>query len=155
MNFHKTSNIVLNPSQFNIEHIFFCEPNKNNIMNDGNFIRILYANNTFTLNGIYILLKIHNLSLEQYFNKYKYVFDIKQHSEIIDKISNIERSLLEKSNIKKTPHYKIQSQLKTGNVKIIVDNIDTSNNYLLLRISGIWETETDYGITYKFISIKS
>ena len=51
-------NIALRPDQYDDNCIYFCEPIKNNVMNDGNFIRILYANSIVTLNGIYILIKL-------------------------------------------------------------------------------------------------
>ena len=48
-------NIVINMNQYDENNIFFCEPIKNNIMNDGTFIRIIYSTNNIVLNGIYIL----------------------------------------------------------------------------------------------------
>ena len=49
-------NLVKNIEQYEENNIFFCEPIKNNIMNDGRFIRILYSNNILVLNGIYIYI---------------------------------------------------------------------------------------------------
>lgn len=149
-----SKNIILKTDQFNIDDVYFCEPNKNNIMNEGNFIRLLYSTELFTLNGIYLLLPINNIGSEKYFNKYKYIFDCKQHHTLIEKITNIERHILSKLQIKKTPHYKIQSQLYNGNIKIMNDLFDSNDNYLLLKISGIWETDNEFGITYKFIPVK-
>ena len=53
-------NIVKNINQYNENNIFFCEPIKNNIMNDGNFIRILYSTHNILLNGIYLLISLNN-----------------------------------------------------------------------------------------------
>ena len=36
-------NLVKKIEQYNNDFIFFCEPIKNNVMNEGNFIRILYS----------------------------------------------------------------------------------------------------------------
>jgi hypothetical protein len=78
------------------------------------------------------------------------------HRELIENIRHIEEGLLKKANIRnKTPQFKITEQLRNGNIKIFTDNVEkinTSNNFLL-KISGIWETETSYGVTYKFIKI--
>ena len=38
--------------QFNEKNIYFYDPIKNNIMNEGTFIRIIYSTPTFSLNGI-------------------------------------------------------------------------------------------------------
>ena len=67
----------------------------------------------------------------------------------------MEYNLLQKaiSIIKnKTPQYKIQEQFKNSHIKIVSDNTPTTNSTtsFLLKISGIWETETQYGVTYKF-----
>ena len=45
-------NIVKTIDQYNEDYIYFCEPIKNNIMNDGYFIRIIYSSPLFVLNGV-------------------------------------------------------------------------------------------------------
>ena len=45
-------NIVKTIDQYDENYVFFCDPIKNNIMNNGNFIRILYSTSLFVLNGI-------------------------------------------------------------------------------------------------------
>ena len=47
-------NIIKNIEQYNEDNVYFLEPIKNNIMNNGNFIRIIYSTSLFVLNGIYI-----------------------------------------------------------------------------------------------------
>jgi beta-lactam-binding protein with PASTA domain len=49
-------NIVKRIDQYDESHVIFCEPIKNNVMNDGNFIRIIYSTHNVVLNGIYLLL---------------------------------------------------------------------------------------------------
>lgn len=144
-------NLILSTSQFNVNNIFFCEPIKNNIIANGNFIRILYSTDLFTLNGIYILLNITNTSIEKYYNKHKYIFDINKHLETIDFIKKMEETLLLKIKNDKIPRYSIYDQVIQGNIKLICEHTDKITNKLLLKISGIWETEEEYGITYKFI----
>jgi len=48
-------NLVKQINQYDNKCLFFCEPIKNNIMNEGIFIKILYSNENISLNGIYIL----------------------------------------------------------------------------------------------------
>lgn len=152
--FNKSNNIniTLQLQQFEEDYLFFCEPIKNNIMTEGNFIRILYSSDLFTLNGIYLLLKINNIHIEKYYNKFKYIFDTHSHTDIINKVKEIECNILNKLNLGKIPQYKISEQLQNGHVKIIADKIERGNN-LILKMSGIWETDTEYGITYKFINV--
>ena len=148
-------NIVQRINQFNIENVYFCDPIKNNIVTDGIFIRILYSNTLFMLNGIYLLILFQNLTIEKYYNKYRCNFDIILHKELINQIKNIEELILLKNNIKgKIPIFKIYEHIKNGNIKIFSDNMETINNSFVLKISGIWETDLNYGVTYKFINIE-
>ena len=149
-------NIVKRVDQYDEANVFFCEPIKNNVMDDGNFVRILYSNSFCTLNGVYVLLSITATNVEKYYNKYKIFFDKTANSEIIDKICEIENSILQKVNItsRKTPQRKLHEQFKNGNIKIFVDQAELTNQHtFLLKISGVWETEDNYGVTYKFIRV--
>jgi len=146
-------NIVKTIDQYNENFVYFCEPIKNNIMNDGNFIRIIYSTPLFVLNGIYLSVNIGYISIEKYYNKYKCIFNVTTHKEIIENLKIIEEGLLKKYNIKnKIPQYKINEQFKNGNIKLFLENADKlSNSNFMLKISGIWETDCHFGLTYKFL----
>ena len=148
-------NIVKTLDQYDENCIYFCDPIKNNVMNEGNFIRILYSTPTFVLNGVYLLIRLNDIIVEKYYNKYKCIFNVNNHKDIIEGIKTIEYNLLKKINVKnKFAQNKIYEQLKNGNIKIFSDvNPKTYMNTFLLKISGIWETETQYGVTYKFSKI--
>jgi len=147
-------NIIKKINQFDIDNVYFCDAIKNNIMNDGLFIRILYSNNIFMLNGVYLLITFQNLNIEKYYNKYRCNFDVNLHKELIEQIKQIEEQILNKNKVKeKIPIFKIFEHVKNGNIKIFSDNIDTIKNQFLLKISGMWETDINYGLTYKFINI--
>jgi hypothetical protein len=147
-------NIVKHIEQYNEDNVYFLEPIKNNIMNNGNFIRILYSTSSFILNGIYIHINLNYTSVDKYYNKYKCSFDFIQYKELIDKIRIIEEGLIKKSAILgKTPQFKIYEQLKNGNIKVFSESSDKIGNTFLLKIAGLWETDTEYGLTYKFLII--
>jgi hypothetical protein len=149
-------NIVKTIDQYEERNIFFCEPIKNNVMNEGSFIRIIYSTNNVTLNGIYLLVHITDSTSEKYYNKYKCNFNIHTHKELIEQIKLIEENILNKINIPdKLPQNKIYEQIKNGNIKIFCDSYPKVNNSFILKISGIWETPVNYGLTYKFIKINS
>ena len=125
-------------------------------MSEGNFIRIIYSTPIFSLNGVYLVFTLNNIAIEKYYNKYKCIFDVTNHIDLLEQINKIENNLLKKISIpNKMPQYKIYDQLKNGNIKIFSDySVKTSTNFdFLLKISGIWETDTQYGITYKFSKI--
>lgn len=148
-------NLVKRIDQYNEKYIYFCDSIKNNIMNEGNFIRILYSTKEFSLNGIYLTFNLNDVTLEKYYNKYKCSFQIYSHKEVFEQINKIEENLLKKVSLKhKIPQYKITEQLRNGNIKIFSDTLPKENsNQYVLKISGIWETDLYYGATYKFLMI--
>jgi len=146
-------NLVKTINQYDNKSLFFCEPIKNNIMNDGNFIRILYSTHNIVLNGVYLLVELHDVLCEKYYNKYKCGFNISNHKDIIDNLKLIEEEILKKYKSNKIPSYKIYEQIKCGYIKIFSDVENKMFCSFILKISGIWETQQNYGLTYKFIKI--
>jgi len=147
-------NIVKKIEQYDSNCVWFCEPIKNNIINEGNFIRIIYSNENFTLNGIYLLITLNNITCEKYFSKYKCFFNTISHKNIIDNLKNIEETILNKYEVEnKFPQYKIYEQINNGNLKIFNDIGSKTTCSFILKISGIWETQFNYGLTYKFINV--
>lgn len=149
-------NIVKRLDQYDDTCLFFCEPTKNNVMNDGNFIRILYSTPEMTLNGIYFIITLHDIVCEKYYTKYKCSFNVTTHTELIQQLQNIEESILYKYSVEnKEPQYKIYEQLRNGHIKLFGDIGNKPSAQFMLKISGIWETEDKYGLTYKFITVNS
>jgi hypothetical protein len=147
-------NIANRIDQYNNNCILLCDPIKNNIMNEGNFIRIIYSNQNITLNGIYLIITLNNITCEKYFSKYRCFFSTSLHKDIIDNLKIIEENILSKyDGTDKIPQYKIYEQIKNGNIKIFNDVGNKSICSFILKISGIWETQLNYGITYKFINV--
>lgn len=148
-------NLVKKIDQYDNKYIFFCEPIKNNIMNDGNFIRILYSTQNMVMNGIYLLININDIICEKFYSKYKCIFNVSNNKEIINNMKIIEEEILKKykNNGLRTASYKIYEHLKSGYIKTFLDIGNTQNCSFILKISGIWETEYNYGLTYKFTKI--
>jgi hypothetical protein len=146
-------NLVKTIDQYDNKYVIFCEPIKNNVMNDGNFIRILYSNDIMSLNGIYLYINLHDITCEKYYNKFKCSFNISNYKELIEKLKFLEEDILKKYRSIKTPSYKIYDQLKSGYIKIFSDIGNKSSCSFILKISGIWETANNYGLTYKFLKI--
>ena len=144
-------NIVKNINQYDENSLFFCEPIKNNIIDDSYFIRILYSTHNVVINGVYLLITLNNITGEKYYNKYRCCFNPNNHKDIIDNIKKIEENILSKYDNKKIPNFKISEQLKNGNIKLF-NLINTSDSSFIVKISGIWETQCNYGLTYKFIT---
>jgi hypothetical protein len=146
--------VVLELDDLNINNVFYLEKVKNTVMDNSDFLRIIYSNELFTLNGIFIKFKLNLKTIEKSFNKYKCLFDVNQHSDILLKISTIEKNIMYKQLFaNKMPVYRISEQLNNGYLKIFNEIDSTSDTYeFILKIHGIWENEFEYGLTYKFIT---
>ena len=145
-------NIVIDIDEFNKDYIFLQEPVKNNIIDDSKFIRLIYSNNIFAVNTVYIV------NIENYFNKHKFLFNVKQNTKLINQLKSIEESILDKICINnKKPVFRLYEQLNSGNIKLFKDSLKlhkiNKDNEFIIKISGIWENEYEYGITYKFVDM--
>ena len=141
--------ISLDLLHFDSNCIYFCSPVPNSVINNGVFNRIYYSTDIFSMNGINVFCKLEHYKIEKYYNKYKLWFSIEKNMSLIEKLQILEKKILSKMNIvNKTPIYSLDEHLRLGNIKI--------NNYikhvdgLCLKISGIWQTSTNYGITFRF-----
>ena len=122
-------NLVLDDKNYNVNNIFFYDPVKNTVMEESKFIRIIYSDENIILNGLYIKITIKENNTDLI-------------SEFID---NTENNILLRYNNIKIKMFKLKDQLQY----ILKKNI--LNTSIILKISGIWETEKLIGLTYKFI----
>ena len=147
-------NIILNIDNFDTDNIFFQESIKNTVISNSKFIRIYYSNNIFSLNLIFIKIPVTIISYEKFYNKYKCIINLNKDTLHIKTLINIEKEILNKININKIKNYDICKNLYSNNINLFINNINKYNiisNYIIIKISGIWETDKEYGITYKFI----
>jgi hypothetical protein len=83
---------------------------------------------------------------------------MEKNMKFINTITRIEKKLLEmlhnSSLVSKNPVYKIQEQLACGYIKIHNEDIGDGfykNKNIYIKISGIWETSSYYGLAYKYM----
>jgi hypothetical protein len=150
-------NIAIALDDFDEYNVYFNKPIRNTVIDESNFLRITYSNEMFSMNGICINVTIDVSTKEKHYNKYKCSFNLARNYLVVHKLTQIEAKILKRIELDgKTPVKKIRQQLNCGNIKLFTDNsiISSANNYTL-KMSGIWETDTEYGITYKFIEISN
>jgi hypothetical protein len=104
-----------------------------------------------TFNGIYLLIHLSDCSCEKFYNKIKCTFNASIQKDLIEKLKAIEEDILKKYKSNKVPSYKIYEQVSSGFIKIYAEIGNKPNHSFILKISGIWETTTHYGLTYKFM----
>jgi len=149
-------NIAVPIEKYNNNKYLFLDPIENTIIKDSIFHRIILSNNIISMNNINVVLNLSNVMIEKYYNKYKCSIDINNHS--FQKIIDIEDKILSSINISnKTKKLNILEQLNSGQLRIFsttdLENRLYNNFNIILKISGIWETENEYGITFKFFTL--
>ena len=154
--------------QFNINNLYFIETNKSN-ENESQvnkiFIRFIYSTPFFSMNNICIQILFKAYKIEKYYNKCKCIFSILENEDCIQFIQSLEQNILTQyhnsfQTQEKTPLYKLSEQIQTGEIKLYHNNLpiyNTSNSQynIILKISGIWNTDDMYGITYKYLYMKN
>lgn len=152
---HKNVGIYLECSQINDENIYIFEPVKNNVIS-GYFSRVLFVTPLCTLNGLYIWVPLVNTTLDancrDFSSSAKTSFDFSENVQICNALFFLEGQLLSiysaKHPTRKTQTRSLQQQLTQGWIRALGY---VSSNVFILKISGVWETHTQYGITFKFI----
>lgn len=148
-------NIACKLEDFKINMVYFMNPIKNTVIDNSSFIRILYSNNLFVLNGLYLVLNLDDIYFDNN-NKNKICFNPENNIYTINFIKNMEYNLIKKVNIKnKNISTKIYDQLNTGFIKITNDIQHFFSSKFILKISGFWESTSEIGLTYKFIDVEN
>jgi len=157
--------ITLNLYKFSLTNIYFLDTKKNIIM-DGNFSKLIFSNEWFVMNGIYILFPIEHNGSERIMNKTQIRFNpFHQYNQIlINEFSKLERNILEYYKQIRSCNCKIvpllNKQMMIGFMKtnkeyknqFLINENDKNTKYVL-KISGIWETQDEIGLTYKLFDV--
>ena len=153
--------LIIQPKDFNKNYLMLSEKTKNNIMNDGYFYRLFYSDIYGTIKGLFLGFELRNITIEKYFNKLKCSFANGNNVNIIGFIKALEKSILDiipdKQN--KIAVYRIEEQLQNDYIKIFYNNQQSTpenkdSAKLLLKISGIWTNDKEYGVTFRFFFIR-
>ena len=137
------------------KHGFFYNTSINNTMiDDGLFIRLIYSDEHFTTLGINVSFDIRLNNIFRSYGKYKCNFDNSSNNDILEKICKLEYLILSNHHSTKTRILKICETIKSGRI-ILMNHIEQNYNanMFILKIYGLWETETEIGVTYKIIGV--
>jgi len=150
----------------NTQSIFFMEAINNKII-QGIFTRLIYSTPLFSINSMYYVFHLTSIHVEHFYNKVMYHFNPNQPE--LTKLKELEISILamyeSSMKTKKSVQYKIHNILNSGNLKIFKNASDESGENqkyippsfkkktvaLCLKIIGVWESNTEYALIYKFI----
>ena len=158
--------ITFDLPRFILSNLFFLDTKRNIIM-DGNFTKLIYSNDLFTMNGLYILFPVEHNGIEKIMNKNQLKFypNTSSNLTIIQDFSKLETRILEYYKQSKQSNRKIANllskQMNTGfmktykefqNVRETTDVVKKNVQYVI-KISGIWETRDEVGLTYKLFEV--
>jgi|TARA_Y100000389_G_scaffold46482_1_gene41468 hypothetical protein len=152
--------IVLNEKNFDINNALIGVKSTNNVMQEknSNFYKMYYSDEFHTTYGISILFELSNIKTIIHYDKFKCVFSDSSNKYILNKLCTIEKKILNKfSHLNKQTNFKILEQIKNNYIKTFYDKKQKPSTHkkikFILKISGIWETTYEYGLTFKFIMV--
>ena len=143
--------------EFNAEDIYFMETGMNHLFENGYYTKFIYSNSLFKMNGVTTDTQIDPANFTDVGG------DNICSSVTLHALGQIEYNILQKYSVimqvlNKSPIYKLSNNLINGRIKLDTPsliNYYSHNNgtkgVTLLKISGVWETATNYGLSYKFI----
>lgn len=159
-------NVIFTPKTLHIHNVYNGKKVVNNIIPDSYFYNIFYANSLHHLNNIFIKLTLRNASIQEYFNKYKCIFNTHTNKEAVECITNIERHIMGLFSNETSITLKLKEQMQMGEIKLnslplttngfkrqtLSTSIKNTTITVMLKISGVWESETEKGIIFKFLA---
>jgi hypothetical protein len=156
-------NIALDIDKISTRNIFFLDSKSNNVLK-GEFTKMIYSGLSFCLNGIYILCPFVT---QHHTNKTTITIDYTnpEYRDFLLKIRDFEIQTLKyyKQMFECEKHIRtiLTTQMENGWLRYYTDK-SPNNGYpkpnktkYILKISGIWETATEIGITYKVLQVIS
>tara|TARA_B100001093_G_scaffold517777_1_gene600368 strand:+ start:1016 stop:1489 length:474 start_codon:yes stop_codon:yes gene_type:complete len=148
--------LCVNLKDFEKQKLLINNKIRNNIINNSYFYRLYYSDEEFISNGVVIVFNLQDIKFEKYFNKNKINFNEKKNSFIVKKLNELENDIL--SSLvdveKKEKKFLLKEQLDNNYIKIIDENnIQKKQNVcnIIIKISGIWESKSEYGLTFRCI----
>jgi hypothetical protein len=136
-------NICLDIDNVDVNNISFYKPIQNKIAHYTNFYKILYNIEIFTLNTLIINIETNDMNIVKENNIYKVSFTI--NPVFLEKLKLFETGMLDHFNLMKKKIIYSYNKFSTR----LVYNTTSSVTNIVLRISGIWESDNQIGITSK------
>lgn len=159
--------LSINLHDINTSNIIINDPINNSIIPNSKYYKILYSDENITLNSLYFHINLKSSYFDNIDNKI--YINKESNNELIEKIKDIELEILNKihkiNKDKKKFNLKLYQLISSEFIKYqYVDtknyknkNINNNNqlNDVILKISGIWESDNSYGVTFKFLFPKT
>ena len=153
--------VVFNFNDYDENHLYFVECVKNNVKTNSWFSRITYSNTFIALKNIYFVFTLKDVCYKDQYLKTIIYFDESKNN--LNELYEIEKNIITRfinyrqiySNDTIYPSYCIKQQFKLNYIKVFkksaITNMNSESTEIFIKISGIWQTDNNVGITFKFI----
>ena len=145
------------------KYIIFMDKKRNIILKNSFFTKILYSPKQITTNGLFIIVNLNLLTVNNNINNNKSIKCIGnlvnsiENNNTVNKLFEIEKNILQNYNmffdINKSPVYNIYNSFYGNGSFKIYEKINKNIDTFVYKISGIWETNNQIGLTYKIESV--
>ena len=167
---------LIYPHKFDACHLHFGTAVQNNDAVNSNFSRIIYSTKHISFNGVGVIVNLSGAKHEQHYNKMFISFDtaLPVNQALMSQLHDIECKIINKYvdavlGCTRRSIHSLTDQINSGCIKAYVNDhlwsgggtneantcanpiIHANGNQLILKICGVWETNDECGITYKFI----
>ena len=142
--------LLMSTDQVDLDHVLYGDKVRNTVIENSMFTRLAYSTPDVHFNGLCIRMDIADGIISEHYSKHKCTFPSYPNCMLIRSIVFIERRILESYSSPKIMVTNLRDHIMSGMIKIFTYEKEIGT--IILKISGIWEDETSFGITYKFIS---
>lgn len=163
--------IAENIDNVNIYNLILSHPTANSIIPESKYYKLLYSTNYLTFYSLYIEITFKDIAVNYVDNLI--TINKMENRDIIYKLKLLEINILKNLNLyNKKCNYKLGESLDNNIIKYVNNyenisishnkntnnmintinsNIISKNTNIILKISGIWESNNYYGISFKFM----
>ena len=154
--------VIFKFNDYDENELYFIESVKNNVKSNSYFSRIIYSTSFIALKNIYFSFNLHNVKYRDQYLKTIIFFE--EGKNELEQLYEIERNIINKFIAYKKiynkdaviyPTYCIKNQFKLNYIKVFKNstftNVNSESPEIFIKISGIWQTDNNVGITFKFI----
>lgn len=145
---------AINPTQLHSNSICFSPRTDNNVVRGTYFYRCLYSQESIMTSGVFIAIPLRNTTVNTT-GKGFISFNIGENAEAVQAICNIEKTLLNRLDLRST--VRVES-LGVAARSGVIRNIVYSGQHqlgpsaiIVIRVSGVWEDDIGHGLVYRFI----
>jgi len=145
---------VLDEKDVDMDNMFFIDKKRNIVMASGTFMKIAYSTEHMNMMGI----AVHYPLITSIRNQFLVLDFTNAHvQKCVESMCKLEEDILHaylhSFGINKPAAYGLRTSLFMGAAKVHQEESSVANVSFVLKISGVWESASTVGITYKILQL--